>query len=195
MAIAAFVLSLVSLFVLIVLVIPAIVAIVLALVSRKRINRDPAKKGKGLATAALIIGIVAALVGIAVDVGIGIYLSQATTFEDLAPGDCIKAPGDDDSLLRTQSCSGNHEREVFAVFDSSASSFDSYPGRENLASDAQAECTARFPATGTNPPKSDLRPELIVPSRSDWNDGERRIVCLVGREDGRPLSGPIEGVS
>ncbi|MGI9023083.1 MAG: DUF4190 domain-containing protein [Acidimicrobiales bacterium] len=193
MAIAAFILGLVSI-PLLVLVIPAVLAIVLGAIALRRIKKNPGRKGRGLAITGIVLGIVMTLAGVALDVGIVLFLRDTSTYEELMPGDCVKDPGDEFILIQNQSCNGRHEQEVFATLDNPAPSSAAYPGNAALLDYAQAECSARFPETGTVPPRSELQQIVLFPSRSRWADGERRIVCLVGRVDDTPLTAPLQGV-
>jgi len=175
------------------LVIPAIVAVVFGFVALRRIKKRAPRGGRGLAIAGVVIGILVALGGIAFDVGVGWFATHTTSYSDLSAGDCVRRPNGEVFLLRRQSCSGNHDRQVFATFDDRETSSTSYPGRAELRAFAEGECVARFNAIAADAPnRSRLGVFFLVPNQTSWEDNDnRRVVCMVGNRDGSPLTEPL----
>lgn len=175
------------------LVVPAIVAFVLGVIALRRIKRKAPRGGRGLAIAGVIIGLVVILGGTAFDVGVAYFATHTTSYDDLEPGDCVKRPNGEVVLLRRQSCSANHDRQVFATVDDPADDSAAYPGRTTLRSFAESECMFRFTALATDVPnRADLGVFFLVPNQKSWeNGGNRRIVCMVGNRDGSSLTQPL----
>ncbi len=194
-AVASFVLSLVSI-VLVVLVFPALIAVVLGFVALRKIKRESPKKGRGLAIAGVIIGILVALGGIALDVGIGFAISRSSSYRDLEVGDCLKDPGSKVFRVSGQSCSGDHERQVFAIINDPAPPSAPFPGSTPIRTLADRECADRSARIASVPNRANLRVYFLVPSEASWdNDDNRRIICMVGNRDGSPLTGSLPGVN
>lgn len=174
------------------LVIPSIVAFVFGLIALSRIKKHGPRRGRGLAIAGVVIGILVALGGIAADFAIGYFATHTTSYSDLRAGDCVKRPNGEVSLLRHQSCSADHDRQVFATFDVNQAS-SSYPGRTELRGLAEGECVSRFNAVAADAPnRSELGVFFLVPNQTSWEDSDnRRVVCLVGNRNGSPLTAPL----
>jgi len=175
------------------------VAIVLAIIARRRIKRDPNRGGGGMAVAALVIGIVLLVGGIALDAAI-IASQDDVKFTELKVGDCTKglgitAPGTKILTVTKQSCSGAHEREVFGVTDDPAPAGSPWPGRDALQKSAEAKCLERFEDyVGTPPARSSLKIELLYPGQATWEkEGTRRLVCIVGNADDSSTTTPFKG--
>ena len=85
-------------------------------------------------------------------------------------------------------CDVSHTHEIFAKVADTAD--DVYPGMSALVAFAEAECYARFEEyVGINPFDSDLFIDWIVPSLDGWNDeDDREVLCVLGRQDGAPLT-------
>ncbi len=127
----------------------------------------------GLAIAGVIIGIVVALGGIAIDVAIGYFASTTTSYRDLKVGDCLDDPGSKVFRVSRHSCSSSHERQVFAILDDPAPSSAPFPGTTPLRTLAQAECVARFARLAPSvPDQAALRVFFLLPIETVM--GERR---------------------
>jgi len=195
LAVASFVLSLVSI-VLIVLVVPALIAVVLGFVALRKIKREAPKKGRGLAIAGVIIGILVALGGIALDIGIGYAISRSSSYRDLSVGDCLEDPGSRVFRVSTQSCSRRHERQVFAIINDPAPRSAPFPGSTPIRTLADRECSARSARFASVPNRADLRVFFLVPSETSWEkDDNRRIICMFGNRNGSPLTGSLPGLA
>jgi len=181
--------------ILILLIVPALVAVVLGFVALRRIKRNP-RKGRGLAIAAVVIGILLVLGGVALDIGIGYAISQSSSYRDLRRGDCLKDPGSRVFRVSRQSCSRNHERQVFAVLDDPARPGAPFPGSTPIRTLADSECAGRLARLPSVPNRGSLRVFFMVPSETSWDDDDnRRIICMVGNRDGSPLTASLPGLA
>ncbi len=185
-------LALLSIFVFF-LVFPAVIAVVLGIVALRKINKTTPRKGRGLAIAGVVIGIVVALGGLAFDIGVGVLVANTTSYRDLKVGDCLDDPGGRVFRVSRQSCSSPHERQVFATFDDPAASSAPFPGTTPLRTLAEGECVTRFARIASSVPnRAALRVFFLVPIESSWeNDDNRRVVCMVGNRDGSLLTGSL----
>ncbi len=179
------------------LVLPSVIAVVLGLVALRKIKRTTPRKGRGLAVAGVVIGIVAALGGLALDIGVGVFFANTTSYQDLKVGDCLDDPSGRVFRVSRHSCSSPHERQVFATFDDPASSSAPFPGTTPLRTLAEGECVARFARSAPSVPnRAALRVFFLVPIKSSWeNDDNRRVVCMVGSRDGSRLTGSLPTIA
>ncbi|MFN2607134.1 MAG: septum formation family protein [Acidimicrobiales bacterium] len=189
---AALVVSLASVVGLFLLIVPPLVAVVLGAIALRRINRDPARSGKGLAVAGLTIGIVLVLAGGALDAGIAVAAKNRVRYSNVVAGICIKDPGGPVTDVVKQSCDSAHEREVFATFDDPAISSAPYPTANEIRDLGTSECTSRFAAyVGTPLASSSLRVQYLYPRQQSWDSGNRRFICMAATRDGSPLTGSV----
>ncbi len=175
------------------IVFPAVIAVVLGIVALRKMKKTTVRKGRGLAIAGVIIGVMVAVGGLAFDVMVGSLFSTGTSYRDLKVGDCLDDPGGRVFRVTRHSCSGSHERQVFATFDDPASSSAPFPGTTPLRTLAEGECVSRFARIASSVPnRSALRVFFLVPIESSWkNDDNRRVVCMVGNRDGSLLTGSL----
>ncbi|MBT6443539.1 MAG: hypothetical protein HOK58_00955 [Acidimicrobiaceae bacterium] len=123
-----------------------------------------------------------------------------------ATGTCLLV---DDSVgaeindLPTVDCAEEHTHEIYAIINSASSA---YPGFEALEAEAQVLCLEAFePYVGISPFDSNLFYSWIVPTLTSWEDkdvkesagvesnGDREIICVVGRNDSEFVTGSFEG--
>ena len=189
MAIAAFVLSLVSV---------VLISVILAIVSLGRIRRSGAR-GRGLAIASLIISglwVVVIVVGVAVAITAQPDRSpsgQVTqpgrlSVQDVKTGDCIKN-FDEGRVARLDAvpCTQPHAAEVIGEFDLPSGS---YPGESAITDQAESRCTDMVPSELANSSRTDLGVAYLYPQASNWAVGDRTVQCMVA-SDGAPLTAPL----
>ena len=108
----------------------------------------------------------------------------------LAVGDCFNDPAasDDISEIQRRPCAEAHDAEVFAVLNWDR---ETYPIDLTLTSFIDEQCAPIFETyTGTAfGGQDELVVGLFYPSRSSWNDGDRKITCYLIRPDGEDLIG------
>jgi hypothetical protein len=196
-AIAALVLGLVSIITFPVFL-PALAAIILALIAFPRVRRGKgAVRGRGLAIAGITLGVLSILGGVLLWVGIagsGLLTGHITRYADLQTGDCINLPsGGIDQAYHTLSCDQSHDREVIGVIVDPSPSGTPYPGATVLVPEGRLQCNGQiasyfsgFPFTGAG-----LNLTFLYPARTQWDTGERHIVCMLGHPDGSKLTAPL----
>jgi hypothetical protein len=123
-----------------------------------------------------------------------------------ATGTCLLV---DDSVgaeindLPTVDCSEEHTHEIYSIINSAS---PAYPGFEGLEAEAQVLCLGAFEQyVGISPFDSKLFYSWIVPTLTSWedkdikksagveSDGDREIICVVGRNDSELVTGSFEG--
>lgn len=109
--------------------------------------------------------------------------------------DCLTPVGDDVMVGSVElfDCDEPHEAEVFAQFDVDTDDLpdgaDGYPGGSELTWYAQDECQSRFEDyTGESYWDSEFDLEVITPSFSTWDVGDRAVTCLLIDGDGGMLT-------
>ena len=192
LAITAMVLGIVAVPLFIVCV-PAILAVVLGLLGRRNIRRDPAKGGKGMATAGVVLGSLSLLGAIVFFVAIAVSYDPGVggaSYSRLSPGNCYDTDLYDEREVDFRLCADEHSREVFAVVDHPAPPGTVYPGRTTLRRYGERECTARFASyVGSEYEESRLRIVVVYPPRDAWEEENlRRIVCAAARPDDGDLT-------
>ncbi len=173
--------------------VPAILAVVLGLLGRRNIRREPAKGGKGMATAGVVLGILSLIGAVVFVVSLAVSddgSADSVSYTLLEPGNCYDMDFYDERDVDFRLCSDDHYREAFAVLDHPAPPGSEYPGRESLRRFAERECAARFPAyVGRAYEDSRLRIVVVFPPRDAWeNENLRRIVCAAARPDDGDLT-------
>ena len=154
------------------------VAVVLGIVALVQV-RNGRYGGRGLAIAALAIsGVwILAVILLAVAGANGAfhdtrYLRDATA---TAVGECA----DTDVLTpRVVPCTRRHNEEVFWV---ATLTEGGYPGDSTLDLAADAACNPHYPEYVGSPydRNSDIGYDWYAPSRSEWEAGDRRVVCVI----------------
>jgi hypothetical protein len=174
MATAALVLGILGFF-----TITAVLAIVFGVLGRGQAQRQ-GRKGKTMATWGLGLGVA----WLAVVVGLIAYGATQDDFTDLRKGDCLKTvelgAGKSVRDLDPSSCTGQHQGEVYATFDSALTGSD-YPGSTRLLAEAERRCVAAADGV-VDEAKLNASSDLnyFVPDKSTWEIADaRNIVCLV----------------
>jgi Septum formation len=141
----------------------------------------------GIASAAMLLG---------AGCGDGEDKAGASTLFDLKTGDCFTSKAGtagrtvDLKDVTTLSCTEPHDGEVFAVVSHPAAKDVAYPGDENVADFAAAECLQQFPAyTGATYDDSDLEVASVRPDEDSWSDRDDREVACVLYDKGATLTG------
>lgn len=167
-----------------VLLVPGLLAVVFGVMARS-IRR---------AWTGILLGAVTFGAGAVVWITIVPGILDATSYRNLAVGDCYRRPGDDPTYVRRQSCTGPHDRVVVATVEHPAPRSAPWPGWEVLRQYATQTCAAAAEARlGMSLAASSLSSYPIYATRESWADGNRRIVCAVGNRDHTPLVGALTG--
>jgi hypothetical protein len=91
-------------------------------------------------------------------------------------------------------CAQPHDVEVAAVFDHPAADDAGFPGEAAVDGYATDECLRRFEAyVGTPYQASTLDVAIVAPGEDGWEDGDRRIACVLYHIDFAPLTGSTRG--
>jgi hypothetical protein len=118
----------------------------------------------------------------------------------LAPGACGDVPrlqvggALDPAQFSETACTVPHTVEIGPVFDYPAGGDVDFPGAGNVDGYATDECIARFAAhVGTDYLASIIDFLIVAPDEDGWEDGDRRIACILYRTDFELLTGPAAG--
>ncbi|NUS04261.1 MAG: DUF4190 domain-containing protein [Nonomuraea sp.] len=167
--------------------IAAVAAIVLGIVALNQL-RDRVQRGKGLAIAGLVLGVLW-LVGWAVfivavgadesarDASGKVTNTSDAYVEDLRAGDCFSGAGrtEVDSITLIP-CASPHESQVVTVFTMPAGP---WPGEDKVVAAAEDGCAAKGDPLITDKAYDDLRPSFIYPQDAFSWRGNRQIICIV----------------
>ena len=115
----------------------------------------------------------------------------ASTLFHLKTGDCFTSragtAGRTVELndVTTKPCTEAHDGEVFAAVSHPAAKDVAYPGDENVADFAAAECLQQFPGyTGTSYDDSDLEVASVRPDEDSWTEkDDRDVACVLYKKD------------
>jgi hypothetical protein len=100
----------------------------------------------------------------------------------------------DPARLDEVSCDQPHDVEVGAVFDHPASPDTAYPGEAPVDDFAFDQCVRRFQEyVGSAYETSTLDLVVVAPGEDGWDDGDRRIACVLYDVDFAPLTGSVAG--
>jgi Septum formation len=116
----------------------------------------------------------AAAVGTGVAVVIGVTGGGSVTLDQLKVGDCVQASADGtlDADIPVVACTDVHQEEVFAVFDLPGGAWPSGDAAEDAV---YSKCQPLFASYGGVPAANSLI--WYGPTREEWANGDRRIVC------------------
>lgn len=157
-----------------------------------------ARRGRGLAIGGLVtgaLGIVAVLGWAALVLSDedfraaatellqhGVLLATGQTWANLAPGDCLEEILEANPLgtVDIEPCDKLHVFEVFGVYEYPEGA-STYPGTEALTSTGADFCGGAaftdYVGVDYQSSRYDARP--LVPDERSWQQGPRRIVCLL----------------
>ncbi len=170
----------------------AVVAIVLGIVALNQL-RDRIQRGKGMAIAGLVLGVlwvlgwVAFIVAVATDApardASGAVTQSSDAFvEDLKAGDCFSGAGrtEVDSVTIVP-CASPHESQVVTIFAMPAGP---WPGKDEVVAAAEDGCAEKADPLLTSQAFDDLRPSFIYPQDAFSWRGSREIICTVDAPKG-----------
>lgn len=121
--------------------------------------------------------------------------AKGVRYTDLRPGDCLQRP--DDTFVRADRvpCTVDHDLEVFALIDDPAPRTAKYPGQEILEREANVACPPQFQSyVGIPFEQSSLTVLFYVPTKANWEGGNRRLLCTVSGRAGR-FKGSVKGAA
>ena len=100
----------------------------------------------------------------------------------------------DPARIATVPCDQPHDVEIGAVFDHPSGPGADFPGEVSVDGFATGECIARFEAyVGAAYEASTLDIAYVAPGEDGWEDGDRRIACVLYHLDFAPLTGSVRG--
>jgi len=118
----------------------------------------------------------------------------------VSPGDCGNVPriqvggALDPATIELVPCDEPHLMEIGAVFDYPLGPDADFPGVISVDGYATAQCLERFDAyVGAPYAESELDVLIIAPDEDGWDDGDRRIACVLYHVDFQELTGTVEG--
>lgn len=106
-------------------------------------------------------------------------------------GDCYDEPQDDRGDVQPISCDDPHDNEAYAAFQLSDGD---YPGDAAILADASARCLERFEGfVGVPYDSSGYDVDALTPTRLTWDDGDRKVVCILFLVNGEQMTGTAQG--
>ena len=118
----------------------------------------------------------------------------------VAVGDCGVVPrlrvggALDPATIEVVECTVPHDIEISAVFDYPAGSDIEFPGTIAVDGYATDQCLERFEAyVGAPYASSSLDVLIIAPDEDGWDDGDRRIACVLYHTNFEELVGSVAG--
>lgn len=98
----------------------------------------------------------------------------------------------DPAAIDEVSCTQPHDVEVAAVFEHPAGPDLDFPGEAAVDGYATDQCLLRFEAyVGAAYEASSLDVAFVAPGEDGWDDGDRRIACVLYHADFAPLAGSV----
>ncbi|MFD6179012.1 MULTISPECIES: DUF4190 domain-containing protein [unclassified Isoptericola] len=172
-------------------------------------TKDPARSGRGLAIAGIVLG---ALSTIGWIVFIALIALVATNDDlqdafkesyqqgiqegaglDYGVGECFDYPAGSTTVegITPADCTAPHAAEVFAV---SQLPGGDYPGEAGLEQAFTDTCVPAFESyVGIDPAETTLTAYYIGPDEVSWAIGDRQLLCVVEDGDGSPLVDSVRG--
>lgn len=106
-------------------------------------------------------------------------------------GDCYDEPEDDRDPVEAISCDEPHHNEAYAAFQLEDGD---YPGDEAVLADASLRCLERFEGfVGLPYDSSGFDVDALTPTRLTWDDGDRKVVCILFLVNGEQSTGTAQG--
>jgi hypothetical protein len=181
----ALVLAVVALVLCVTIIVP-VVALVVALGARR--------SGLRLATAAVVLSLVALVAGVVIDARLvtNAVREDGVKYSELRPGDCLEKPGERFVRAKRVDCAEPHDLEVFALVTDPAPRGARYPGPEILEREATVACLPQFQTyVGIPFEQSELQFTGYVPTERNWEEHNRLLVCTLAARTGR-LTGTVK---
>ncbi len=95
----------------------------------------------------------------------------------------------DPATVTDRPCTEPHAVEIGAVFDFPAGPDVEFPGVESVDGYATDECVQRFePYVGAPYDTSTLDVLIVAPDEAGWEEGDRRIACVLYHVDFQPIT-------
>jgi Septum formation len=118
----------------------------------------------------------------------------------VSSGDCGNVPrlqvggALDPATIELVGCDEPHLMEIGAVFEYPLGLTADFPGTTNVDGFATQECLEQFEAyVGTPYTESDLDVLIIAPDEDGWDDGDRRVACVLYDTDFEEITGSVAG--
>jgi hypothetical protein len=106
-------------------------------------------------------------------------------------GDCYDEPEDDRDPVEPISCEQPHDNEAYAAFQLEEGE---YPGDAAVLADASTRCLERFEGfVGVPYDSSGYDVDALTPTRLTWDDGDRKVVCILFFVNGEQMTGTAQG--
>lgn len=127
---------------------------------------------------------------------------RRTTAEEapVSPGDCGDVPrlqvggALDPATIEHVDCDEPHLMEIGAVFEYPLGPGADFPGSTHVDGYATQECLERFEAyVGAPYAESELDVLIVAPDEDGWDDGDRRIACVLYHTNFEELVGSVAG--
>jgi len=120
-----------------------------------------------------------------------LQVGECGVVRDLRIGDAL-----DPATVGTVACDQPHDVEVVAVFDHPLDGDAPFPGTEAVDGYATDQCIERFEEyVGSDYVESSLDVIVVAPGEDGWDDGDRRIACVVYDVDFADLVGSVAGTA
>jgi hypothetical protein len=176
--------------------VPAVAAIILAIIAAARLRRaGDARKGSGLAITGAVLGSLSIIGGVALWVAVahsGVFSGKLVSYTSLQAGDCIDMPHGIVHLYQRHPCDQPHEREVTGIVLDPSPDGALYPGTQTLTSEGATQCRSVSDAYVSGAlDRTRYLGTFLYPKQLAWDNGERRLVCLIGNRDGTKLASSI----
>lgn len=118
----------------------------------------------------------------------------------LAAGDCGNVPrlrvggALDPATIEPVACTEPHDIEIGAVLDYPAGRDLDFPGTVAVDGYATDQCIERFEAyVGAPYATSTLDVLIVAPDEDGWDEGDRRVACVLYHVDFQPLTQSVAG--
>ena len=100
-------------------------------------------------------------------------------------------PSHDRGDVTPISCEQPHDNEAYAAFDLPDGE---YPGDAQVLAEGSARCLERFEGfVGVPYDSSGYDVDALTPTRLTWDDGDRRVVCILFLVNGEQSTGTAQG--
>ncbi len=178
------------------LFVPAVAAIILAVIAATRLRRAGAgRKGQGLAISGAVLGSLSIIGGVALWVAVahtGVFSGNLVSYTNLQAGDCIDMPHGIVRLYHRYPCDQPHDREVTGEVLDPSPDGSLYPGTQALTTEGATQCRSVSDTyVGGAVDRTRYLGTFLYPRQLSWNNGERRIICLIGNRDGSKLASSV----
>ncbi|MEV8376806.1 DUF4190 domain-containing protein [Kribbella sp. NPDC056861] len=160
------------------------------------------ESGKGQAIAGIVIGGLITLVGAVILTIVLVIASndeyqgknestgtRVISIEALAVGECFDDGFEEDEVYR-RPCTSSHDGELVSNVTLPAGP---YPGNRPVEDLAQGKCDAEFAKyVGNTVEKSELQSGFWTPTKDQWDDGDRLVICAAYGPDDDPLTSSVK---